>query len=140
MTFVLDASMMMSWFFADELTPGRAALSRRTVAETIVVPPHWLAEVANAALVGERRGRATAAATARLREKIVDMVLDVDEVAALEPFTSVLPIARAHRLTVYDALYLELAERRGLPLATLDGDLAAAARSVGIEVLDGEEG
>jgi predicted nucleic acid-binding protein len=66
---------------------------------------------------------------------MLEIEVDQAEDGALLAFDRILPIARAHRLTVYDALYLELAGRRGLPLATLDRELAAAARSVGIEIL-----
>ena len=138
MSFVLDASMMLSWHFADELTEGRLAVADRTIEELVVVPSHWLAEVANGVLIGERRGRSLPAQTTVLLEKIKQMEIEVDDIGGADPFFRLLPLARAHRLTVYDAGYLELAERRGLPIATLDVELAQAARTVGLEVLDGE--
>ena len=135
MPFVLDASIVLSWHFLDERTPEAMAVLDRTVNEAIVVPAHWSAEVANGALVGERRGRATAAQSSGLMERLGSMIVESDALGCEETFDRILPLARAHRLTVYDAVYLELAERRGLPLATRDAELAAAARSVGVEVI-----
>jgi predicted nucleic acid-binding protein len=135
MPFVIDASMVLSWHFLDERTPAAMAVLDRTVEEAVLVPAHWLAEVANGALAGERRGRATAAQSSSLIERLDTMMLESDALGSEEAFDRILPLARAHRLTVYDAIYLELAERRGLPLATRDADLAAAARSVGVEVI-----
>ena len=135
MTFVLDASLTLSWHFLDERTPAAMAILDRTVAEPVVVPMHWMAEVANGALMGERRGRATAPQTSGLLDRISAMLVEVDRVGGEEALSRILPLARAHRLTVYDAIYLELAERRGLPLATHDAALSEAARSVGVEIL-----
>jgi len=137
MVFVVDASMTLAWHFEDEATPETDAVFARTLSEPVVVPSHWFAEVANGALVGERRQRATPGQTAHLRQQLEMLEIEVDQAedGALLAFDRILPIASAHRLTVYDALYLELAGRRGLPLATLDRELAAAARSVGIEIL-----
>ena len=139
MVFVVDASIALSWHFVDERTPAVMALLERTVEEAVVVPAHWLAEVANGALAGERRGRATVAQTRGLVERIGTMIVESDSLSGEEIFERILPLARAHRLTVYDAIYLELAERRGLPLATRDSDLAAAAQSVGVELYGIEE-
>lgn len=139
MAFVADASIVLSWHFVDERTPAAMALLDRTVEEAIVAPAHWLAEVANGALAGERRGRATAAQTSNLIERIGTMIVESDSLGGEDIFGRILPLARAHRLMVYDAIYLELAERRGLPLATRDADLAVAARSAGVEVRGIEE-
>ena len=66
---------------------------------------------------------------------MTDLDIEFDQFGAEHAFLAILPLARAHRLTVYDALYLELAQRRGLSLATFDSQLAAAAAAVGVEVL-----
>ena len=139
MPFVLDASTALAWYFEDETAELADVAAERSYSDRVVVPQHWFLEVASAVLKGERRGRTDAAASAqyfaRLRtlEAEVDL-LEPDEVLAL------VPLARMLRLSVYDAAYLELAQRRGLPLATLDHPLAAAARAVGLEVIGlGEE-
>ena len=137
MAFIVDASMTLAWHFEDEATPETEKLFARTVGELIVVPRHWFFEVANGALMGERRRRATPQQTAFFRHRMADFEVEVDgqDDGAALVFDRVLPLARAHHLTIYDAAYLELAERRGLPLATLAAELAAAGRSVGIEIL-----
>lgn len=135
MAFVVDASIALAWHFVDEVTEQTDALFARTVEEQIVVPGHWMLEVANGALMGERRKRAKASDTDTFAARLSLIDIVVDDVAAQDAFLRVLPLARNFNLTVYDALYLELAERRRLPLATLDVALAAAGRLTGIEIL-----
>ena len=134
MAIVLDASVMLRWYFQDE-DDVSGDLMRSLAEERIVVPSHWQGEVANGILIGERRGRAPADQVARLLYVIEPWEIEVDDEGAHGAIERVLPLARAHRLTVYDAFYLELAERRGLPLATYDAPLARAASSVGVDVL-----
>lgn len=135
MAIVLDASMMLGWYFEDEDAPEE--LMKKLSRNEALVPTHWAAEVANGILVGERRGRTTVGQMAELHALLSNFEIEVDGEGNEHAIGRILPLARAHRLSVYDALYLELAQRRGEPLATLDRELAAAARSVGVEVLDG---
>ncbi len=125
---------MRRWYFNDE---GQAAdeLIRSLADRQVFVPAHWQAEVANGIIVGERRGGALLADIARLRALMETFEPHVDDEGADNALDRILPLARAHRLTVYDAMYLELAGRRGIALATFDGSLGDAARSVGIAVL-----
>jgi predicted nucleic acid-binding protein len=134
MDLVLDASVMLRWYFVDE-GAGSDELIRSLASRQVFVPSHWQAEVANGIIVGERRGRALLADIGRLRALVETFEPFVDREGADTALDRVLPLARAHRLTVYDAMYLELAGRRGLALATFDGPLGDAARSVGITVL-----
>lgn len=138
MAFVLDASMMLNWYFQDECRPADT-LVRRVASEDVVVPAHWQAEVANGILIGERRGRSVPSHMPRIFDLLKVMRVTVDEEGGFHALDRILPLARAHRLTIYDAIYLELAERSGLALATLDRALAVAARSVGIEALGAED-
>ncbi len=133
--FVLDASMTMAWHFRDEETAQTAAAEQMTIDHTVVVPSHWIAEVGNTLRIGEKRRNVTIAETARFVERLDLLMLVIDEASGLDLMARVLPLARAHDLTVYDALYLELAERRGLPLASLDKALCSAARHVGVPVI-----
>ncbi len=135
MPLILDASVTLSWLFIDELGTDSTALFRRARLDSVVVPGHWMAEIANGALVGERRKRIATAQTSEWATRLGDLDLETDCHGADVALSVILPLARAHRLTIYDALYLELAERRGMPLATFDAELAAAARSVGIEII-----
>lgn len=132
---MLDASMAMAWHFKDEETGGTAAVEHMTLDHAVVVPRHWFAEVANAMLIGERKGRTTVPDCARFIDRIADLMLVIDDLGGLDLASRLLPLARAHGLTVYDALYLELAERRGLPLASLDDDLCAAAFRIGVPLI-----
>jgi predicted nucleic acid-binding protein len=139
MAVVVDASVILNWYFEDEDDAGTRIL-RHVAGRTVLVPAHWEAEVANGILVAERRGRTSAAQIGHLFSLLDALDLEVDCDGALAVFDRVLPLARAHRLTIYDALYLELAERRGLPLATLDAALAQAAASVGLATIGAESG
>ncbi len=135
-SFVLDASMALAWHFADEESSRTLAIELLTDTAAVLVPSHWFAEVTNTLVMGERRKRATLADTAAFIERLGKLVIVVDEIAPERHWTHILPLARAHGLTVYDTLYLELAERRGLPLASLDEELNTAARRVGIALVE----
>ena len=125
MPFVLDASVAACWAFDDEDHPAAAAALARLRGDEALVPALWWFEVRNTLIVSERRGRMTEADTAVFLRNLSRLGVTVDH-AAVE--ADVLALARRHRLTVYDASYLELARRERLALATLDAALAAAAR------------
>ena len=134
MAWVVDASIFLSWYFEDESDVSDTLIW--SLAETdIVVPAHWAAEVGNGIIIGERRNRSKPSQVAGLQALLDIFRIEIDAEGNADALGRILPLARAHRLTVYDTIYLELAERRGLALATLDGPLARAARSVGITVL-----
>jgi predicted nucleic acid-binding protein len=137
MPFVLDASTALAWHFEDESSDAAEEIAERSFVDQVVVPHHWFIEVASAVLKGERRDRTDAAASAWFFDRLRALEAEVD-VLGPEGMFGLVPLARAHRLSIYDAAYLELAERRGLPLATFDEPLALAARSVGVEVIGGE--
>jgi predicted nucleic acid-binding protein len=138
MPFVLDASVALAWHFRDEDSASAKAAARRSYSDPVVVPQHWPLEVASAALRGERRQRAEPEDVDRFIERLRTLDIRTDALAPDEVYSNVIPLARAHRLTVYDAAYLELAERLGLPLATLDAALTKAARSVGVQLVEEE--
>jgi predicted nucleic acid-binding protein len=132
---VLDASHVFPWLFEDEASPEADALLELVAAQGAVVPALWHLECANGLGMAERRGRLTAAA---VREAIVlleGLPLTIDAPVPARTFGVVLELMRAHRLTAYDATYLELAMRRGLPLATGDKALRTAATAVGVTLL-----
>ena len=99
------------------------------------MPAIWPLEVANVLLVSERRGRVSRVDVARFAELLLGMPIRVHAAPETFAFEEALPLARDTRLSVYDASYLELAGRLGLPLATLDTALARAARTVGVKLL-----
>ncbi len=134
-SFVIDASVAMAWCFLEEATPATSELLDRMEAETAAVPAWWFLEVTNVLALAERKGRITPAQVAGFIALVEDFALEVDDQAPARAFTHVLPLCRSHGLTSYDAAYLDLAMRRGLPLASLDEQLRAAAGACGIKLL-----
>jgi predicted nucleic acid-binding protein len=137
MAFVIDASATLPWRFADESTPwSEALLDRVEAGEEVLVPAHWPLEVLNGLLVARRKGRVTDAQVSEFIEDLAALPIRVVPVAAPAQWPAILSLAQQHRLTVYDAAYLDLAQRTGLPLATLDGDLRKAAVAAGGELVE----
>jgi predicted nucleic acid-binding protein len=132
-TFVVDTSVTVAWCFEDEATPGTEAVLDRLVAEEALVPPLWALEVANVLLVAERRGRVTEAQAVRFVALLRELPIRMDP--APPDLEAVLAAGRRHDLSAYDAVYLLLAEREGVPLATLDNGLREAARTAGVPLL-----
>jgi predicted nucleic acid-binding protein len=130
--FVLDCSVTISWFFEDETDAYAESVEDSLTQATAFVPAIWRLEVANALLVGERRKRTTEAKVAGFLTLLGAMPIASDRETVIRAWQESLGLARAHNLSVYDASYLELALRRGLPLATLDKGLKAAAKAIGI--------
>ena len=134
MTLVLDASIALAWLFerADQIQAECAdkVLSALTSYE-VVVPPLWHVETANALLVAERRKVVTEAQVADFVSKLGSLPITTDSAAPAERREVVMALAREHRLTAYDATYLDLALRNGAALATFDGALASAMRNAG---------
>ena len=135
MPFVLDCSVAMAWLFLDEGNDSTDALREKLVTEHAVVPALWPIEVGNALLAATRRGRLSEEDWPRIRDDFAELPIEVDTDSCTRVLDRVLPVASDHKLSVYDATYLELAMRLSLPLATLDRQLAAAARGAGIEVI-----
>jgi len=131
-TFVLDASVVLSWHLDDEPNSYADTILARLASEPAVAPNIWPLEVANGLLIAERRGRLTTAGTSRVYQDLSDLPIAVQHVPLESAQTSVLALARDQRLSAYDAAYLELAMREGLPLATLDDGLRAAGGRVGV--------
>lgn len=126
MPFVLDASVVGCWCFQDE-NDARADAAWDLLErdrESALVPMHWWFEIRNVALHGERRGRLTDDYTSHFFSILERFAIDY---APLPEHAAVLALARRHRLSFYDAVYLELAQREGMPLATLDNELIKAA-------------
>ena len=135
MPFVLDCSITVAWILPDEAESGAEALGESLVETTAVVPGFWPVEVANVLLVATRRGRIEEEVWPDLLDRLAALPIETDMETGVRAWTDSLRVARDHQLSVYDAAYLELAMRRRIPLATLDGDLATAARRAGVRVL-----
>lgn len=126
--FVIDTSVVLSWCFQDETNPLADFILDSLVKDTAFVPAIWPLEIGNVLLVAERRQRLNEAGTARFLSLLSDLPIVVEQEPPERMFKEILALAREHRLSSYDASYLDLALRKGLALATLDGDLATAAR------------
>lgn len=135
MSFVLDSSVSAAWGFPDEEVPYADKVLTQLQFTTAVVPALWPFEIASVLLVGERRGRLTAAQAQRFVDDLRMLPIIVDDVAWLALVPLVLALGREFGLSAYDAAYLELAARRGLPLATLDARLRDAAARHGVPLL-----
>jgi predicted nucleic acid-binding protein len=132
MPLVLDASVAASWAFPDE-TDARAGIAfERIRTEHALVPAIWWFEIRNTLVVNERRKRIAEAQTKSFLRNLHLHPIHTDR----QPDeAAVLRIARTYRLSVYDAAYLELAQREGLPLATLDSALSRAARAESVRLI-----
>ena len=132
---VIDASVALAWCFGDERTEATVSLLERLQTDAAAVPNLWHLEVANGLALAERRGRITRAESAELIALLERIEIVVDGETPVRAFTRVLDLAREERLTAYDASYLELAMRLGLPLASKDADLCDAAERLDVSVL-----
>lgn len=126
MAFVVDASVTAAWILPDEESP-LASLVRSLLADEAAFAPFvWWLEVRNLLLVAERRRRVSGLLVDQLLGALNTYPISLD---TRPDERRVVELARTHALTIYDASYIELAGRLGLPLATLDGKLARAAAS-----------
>lgn len=132
--FVLDGSLALAWYFKDEAIPYADAVAASFPASRAIVPVIWPLEIANAVLMGERRQRSTEAQATRWLRYLGSLPIAVDEETNDRAWSDVLNLARAHRLSAYDAAYVELALRRGLLLATLDEKLRSTASALGVSM------
>ncbi len=126
--FVLDNSVVMSWFFKDESNRYAQDVFDGLLTDEAIVPTVWPLEFGNALLIAERKKRLTEPDTVRFLSLIKTFPIVVDHDTHDQTLNEVVLLARTHRLTTYDASYLDLAMRLELPIATLDADLAKAAK------------
>lgn len=125
MPFVIDASVVVAWAFEEKQEPAERILLHAQT-ESMRVPALWWYELRNVLIIGERRGRITEQQITSFLRELSRLAITIDRTP---DESGLLALTRRHRLTVYDAAYLELAVREALPLATLDAQLAAAAQS-----------
>jgi predicted nucleic acid-binding protein len=128
MGYVVDPSVVLAWLLPDETNP-RADAFRVAIANgsDAWIPAHWWLEIGNGLLMAERRGRITPQKIAEALSLVNALPFQEDLETAEQVPVRTFTLARKHRLTIYDAAYLELAQRRGAILATLDDQLLKAA-------------
>ena len=136
MSFVLDNSVTMRWFFGDG-QPQEIAYAGKVLDAMKhthgLVPVTWGLEVANVIARAEAKNLVTEARSVEFLEMLEDLDIDVDSATFARAMTDTLQLARRYSLSAYDASYLELALRLGIPLATLDTDLQTAAKKAGVK-------
>jgi predicted nucleic acid-binding protein len=133
---IVDASTAISFLLKDEMS----AYSVRVLAvlrymPAVYVPSHFWLEIANGLLMAERRNRAPKMEIAEAFDMAFNLPYITDDETAKHCQGTTLSLARQHKLTIYDAVYLELALRRRVRLATFDKALCRAASAVGVDVL-----
>jgi predicted nucleic acid-binding protein len=131
---VLDSSVALAWCFEDEHTPALLALLDQVADAGAFAPALWPLEVLNGLLMAERRRRLDAAQRHALMGLLRDLPITLDHEMAPQAWGVTVRLAENDHLTLYDAAYLELAQRLNLPLATLDAELRAAATALGISL------
>lgn len=137
MSLVLDSSCTLAWIYAEETTSKVREVFNRVAENGAVVPSLWSLEVANSLTMAFRRGRIDAPFRQEALDDLSMLDITLDPSTHTHAWTRIIQLADSFGLTVYDAAYLELAQRRRLPIATLDRALAAAASGCGLQVLGG---
>ena len=132
MPFVVDASVAASWLLPDESDLRADKAFSLLAMDHARAPSLWWFEVRNLLVTNERRGRIDSLKSTRALRLLAGLPIRLDDHAGQ---ARLLELARRHRLTMYDAAYLELAEREGIPLATLDRQLAEGAASEGVPLI-----
>jgi predicted nucleic acid-binding protein len=134
-SFVVDNSVALAWCFEDEHTQPIMDLLDRVAETGAVAPSLWPLEALSGLLMAERRKRLDAKRRQRLAGFLRDLPVTLDTETADQAWTATARLAERYRLTLYDAAYLELAQRRKLPLATLDKDLIRTGKTLGMTLL-----
>ena len=135
MSVVVDSSATLAWVYNEETTGAIREILARVAERGAWVPALWRLEVANVLEMNVRRGRTAAAFRDSALADLAVLPINLDADTGRHAWGATLRLASRHRLSVYDAAYLELAQRRGLPLATLDQELRAAATAEGIVLM-----
>lgn len=132
---VIDSSVTLAWLYDDERTASVERVFDEVVAEGAWVPGLWRLEIANGLQQAIRRRRIDAGFRTRAIAYLTELDISIDPETTACAWTSTLALSDRFGLTPYDACYLELAQRRMLPIASLDNDLRAAAEQLHLPVL-----
>ena len=134
--FVLDCSVAAAWAFEDEAGGYADTILDLLPENGCVVPQHWALEVSNTLVTAERRGRMTPGDAAHFVRLLSRLPIAVDHETSERALRDTRLLAEAAGLSAYDAAYLELAMRQGLPLASQDMALRSAATHLGVRVIE----
>jgi len=133
-SFVVDNSVVMSWCFQDQANDYADAILGQLVDTTAYAPSVWPLEVVNVLLAAERRDYISEADSVRFVNLLSQLPIVVQYEGPGKGMKDLLALARAHDLSSYDASYLDLAMKKGLPLATLDKELRHAAKAAKLRI------
>jgi len=133
--FVIDNSVVMSWCFKDETSKYTDTVLDYLENTTAYVPAIWPLEVSNVLLVAERRKRLNQADSSRFISLLFELPIIVEPESPERMLSEILALAREYKLSSYDAAYLDLAMRKGLPIATTDKNIISAARKSHVPIL-----
>ena len=133
--FVIDTSVVMTWCFKDETSKYADAILDSLEVSIAVVPSIWPLEVENVLLVAERKKRLGEADSTRFIALLAELPIMIEQEPPERMMKEILALAREHKLSTYDASYLDLAMRKGLPIATLDNGLIAAAKRSQVPII-----
>ena len=135
MSLVLDSSATLAWIYSEETTEPIRRVFEAVADDGAVVPALWRLEIANSLTVAVRRGRIDANFRRAALADLALLDITTDDDTDVHAWGETLNMADRFQLTLYDAAYLELTQRRTLPLATLDRELASAAKVLGLRVV-----
>jgi len=136
--FVIDNSVVMTWCFKDKTNQYADAILDSLEVSVGFVPSIWPLEVCNVLLVAERKKRIGEADSARFIALLTELPIIIDQEPPERMIKEIFALAREHKLSSYNASYLDLAMRKGLPIATLDKNLIAAAKRSKVPILKGK--
>jgi predicted nucleic acid-binding protein len=132
---VLDASLMIAWLLREPELAPTTDLYLSLPQQTVIVPGHWPLEVGTALWANVRRGRLPMDRLSVMMEELATFEIQVQSAIQIEDMETLTRFAVTQNLTVYDSAYVQLAERLGLPLATLDNAMRSAAAALSIPLL-----
>lgn len=133
--FVIDNSVVMSWCFQDETNKYADTVLEYLEEGSAYVPAVWPLEVSNVLHVAERRKRLSQADSSHFISLLFELPIIVEQESPERMLSEILALARAYKLSSYDASYLDLAMRKGLPLATTDMNIIEAAKRSSVSIL-----
>ncbi len=132
---VLDASLMIAWLLNEPARVPAPEIDELLERETLVVPAHWTAEIGNALVVNVRHGRLPADRLHAMIEDCHALSLELEPELPMSSLGAISELALAFRLALSDAVYVQIAFERSIPLATLDNEMRAAARHLGVSLI-----
>lgn len=135
MKLIADISVVLAWLFEEKQTARALDVLRRIENDGLLVPPLWWCELENGILMGERRGRKTAAESTAFLQLVLALPIQTDDAPRHRVSDDILDIGRRHGVTACDATYLELAIRASLPLATFDAAMRRCAPSLNVKLM-----